>query len=418
MITIHKPEIVEHDGKVRIQTAIDIDGEKKQIWFEVDPEYAEYLCPERSDAYVIGLLSWAMRHKHDITCEVPMGEELHYQISTYLIPSLAKNSKVLYPTKIVADLADTPVSNAGAIGTGISCGIDSMHVLASQAENGHLYPSLKITHLIHNNVGSHGVGRRAELLHPGVKANAVKFANEIGLKIITTDSNFAESFWEGHWHHLFMQTYSDCFAIYMLQKLWKVYFYASDGGGDFSTFNIVNSEKNGPYKYDLLSLSCFSTQSLTIYSEGGAKTRFEKTKTVVTYPPAKKYLNVCVFSVSNCGECWKCSRTLLALDALNQLDDFQAVFDIDHYKSHRWRYYCRLYGEKLRGNKYLKGIYEILRPKINVLHRLGGVAWFFAFWGFEFFEWFCNKVPFFSKRYNAYVQDLLDRKAEAGGSRE
>jgi hypothetical protein len=143
MITIGNPSIIESGNKVRIQNTIDIDGKCEQVWFELDAEYAEFLCPDRSDAYVIGLLHYAMSHHHDITCEVPMGEELHYQISTYLIPSLAKHSNVLYPTKIIAKLDNMPLPNAGAVGTGLSCGIDSFHVLASQND---LYPSLKITH--------------------------------------------------------------------------------------------------------------------------------------------------------------------------------------------------------------------------------------------------------------------------------
>jgi len=290
-----------------------------------------------------------------------------------------------------------------------------LHVLANQAATGDLYPSLKVTHLAHNNVGAHGIGQRAEILHAALDANAVNFANAVGLKIISTNSNYAEVFSEGilHWHHVLTYTYSSCFAIYMLQKLWKAYLYAS-AGGDFSTFNIVNTEKNDPCCYDLLSLDCFSTESLKIYSEGGTKTRFEKTKTVITYPPAETYLNVCIYSTSNCGECFKCIRTLLSLDALNKLDDYHAVFDINRYKSHRGRYYCYLYGEKLLNNLYLADVYVALRSKINIFHRLGGIGWFIASRGFDIFDWFCTNIPFLSKRYNEKVQAYLLRKALAG----
>ena len=359
MITITKPSIFEFGDKVRIQNTVDIDGKEENLWFEVPSEYAEYLCPERSDAYVIGLLNYAMRHQHDITCEVPMGEELHYQISTYLIPSLAKHSKVLYPTTIFSALDCTPISNAGGVGTGLSCGIDSFHVLANHVDCP--YPSLKLTHFTHNNVGSHGIGDQAEIKRQNRETHSIKCANEIGLKIITTNSNYGDIFRQ---NHLLTHTYSSCFAIYMLQKLWRVYFYASSGY-NFSGFIIKDSEKRPPGHYELLSLDCFSTKSLKIYSEGGAKTRLEKTKTIVDYPLAKKYLNVCLTQFTNCGKCAKCRRTLLALDALDQLDKFHSIFDIDYYKSNRYEYYCWLYKENIHGNEMIREIYDLLSPKVK-----------------------------------------------------
>lgn len=90
MITIHRPDFSQRGEYARIQSLVDIDGNRNTIWFEVRREYGEYLCWERSDAFVIGLLNYAMRNGHDITCEAPMGEDLHYQITTYLIEAIAK----------------------------------------------------------------------------------------------------------------------------------------------------------------------------------------------------------------------------------------------------------------------------------------------------------------------------------------
>jgi hypothetical protein len=411
MITIGKPSIFEFDGKVRIQNTIDVDGHREALWFDVEPEYAEYLCPERSDAYVIGLLHYAMSHQHDITCEVPMGEELHYQISEYLIPSLAKHSKVLYPTKIFTALDSTVMQNAGAVGTGMSCGIDSLHVLANQTDN--VPPALRVTHIAHFNVGAHSISEfrlmdnagvhKTELRYNQHEANVVRFANDAGLKVVLTNSNFknrsnfAKLIQQGH-HY--MHTYASCFAIYMLQKLWNVYYYASSGA-DFSEFTIVNSEKNASGLHDLLSLACFSTKSLKIYSEGGAKSRLEKTKQVITYPLAKKYLNVCNFHVHNCGRCGKCRRTLLSLDALNSLEEFRAVFDIDYYNSHRNSYYIWLCHKRMRNHPFAKGpddayakeLYEVLSPRINLYHRLVGCLITCVFFIGLCFE----KIPILSK---------------------
>jgi len=104
MIIIRKPGIVNEGGKSRLQAPFNIDGKVNNVWFEVDKKYGKYLCYERSDAFVIGVLNYAMRNGHDIKCETPMGEELKYQITTYLIDAVFKGSKKLYKTKIFTEI--------------------------------------------------------------------------------------------------------------------------------------------------------------------------------------------------------------------------------------------------------------------------------------------------------------------------
>ena len=434
MITIRKPEIFEHNGKVRIQNIIDIETgngkESKNLYFDIGPEFAQYLCPERSDAYVIGLLNYAMRNKHDITCEVPMTERLYYQITTYLIPTLSNHSKVLHPTAILTALERESIANAGAVGTGMSCGVDSLHVMAAQyaaQESGHSKESGDqylpngepiVTHLVHANVGAHGIGERARILYPGVEANASNFANEAGLPIINIDSNWAEFIWDGYLTQAWMHPYSNCMVVYLLQKLWNTWLYASSGVA-FSEFNVINTEERKPCRHELLLFDCFSTDRLKIYTEGGTKTRLQKMQTVVNYPLSKKYLNVCWLTSSNCSRCAKCSYTLVILDALNQLDEFSSVFDIAYYKANRWRYYTRLYSDKLLGDSYMQDVYVALRRRINVFHRLLGFGRCIGqrFW--EIFQWrICTRIPSLSRWFNKKAQEWSDRKAGVDSTRE
>lgn len=127
MITIHRPEFSQQGEYARIQSLVDIDGSRNVVWFEVRREYGKYLCWERSDAFVIGLLSYAMRNGHDITCEAPLGEDLHYQITTYLVKAIAKGDARMYHTRIMAAVDHNELPCGNAVGTGISCGIDSFH---------------------------------------------------------------------------------------------------------------------------------------------------------------------------------------------------------------------------------------------------------------------------------------------------
>ena len=131
MLTIKQPRIERSERNVRMITDIVENKCVKTVWIEVDKKYEPYLCTERADAFVIGFLHYAMSHNHDIICEVPMGEYLYYQITTYLIDAIAKGSPLMHNIKITADVDQNDLPCGGKVGTGISCGIDSLHVLAA-----------------------------------------------------------------------------------------------------------------------------------------------------------------------------------------------------------------------------------------------------------------------------------------------
>ena len=141
-----------------------------------------------------------------------------------------------------------------------------------------------------------------------------------------------------------------------MQKMWKVYYYASSGY-DYSTFTIIDNDNNSSDRYELLSLQCFSTSGLKIYNEGGAKTRFQKIVEIIHDPYAQKYLHVCTSKPYNCSVCPKCKRTLVALDLLDALDSFSDVFDIEYYKKNRKDYYLWLYNQHKAGDLMNEPVY-------------------------------------------------------------
>lgn len=186
---IGAPRIERRGGRARLTAEIRIgEDDVRPLWFEVEEKYGQYLCAERADAFLIGLLNFAQRERLDIVCEAPVTARLLYQIRTYLIPSLARNSKVLHETRIEAPMDDTPMANAGGVGTGISCGVDSLHVVKNYARSP--YPGLSLTHLCLNNVGafwSENGGRQ----YAWQAEHARQFAREYGFELIVSDSNLA-----------------------------------------------------------------------------------------------------------------------------------------------------------------------------------------------------------------------------------
>ena len=151
MIILNKPYIKKEKNKSRLVFDFKIDEDKKQIWFEVNNEYSKYLSDDRVDAIVIGLLNYAMKNNHDIKSDSYITEELLYKLKTYLIPSLSKNAEGLHNINIDIKTIETS-STANGVGTGCSCGIDSMHAILNHIKIKE--KQFKLTHLCINNVGA------------------------------------------------------------------------------------------------------------------------------------------------------------------------------------------------------------------------------------------------------------------------
>ena len=358
MIKIHQPQLIQGNEFAKLQALIDIDGVLNNLWIKVDTKYGKYLCWERSDAFIVGLLSYAMRNGHDITCEAPVGEYLYYQIGNYLIDAVCKGSGVLYKTKVIAPVDSSNLENAGAVGTGISCGIDSFHALSCHSDS--KYKKHNITHLAFNNVGSHGIGPEARKLYGERKEIAEDFCREYNYELVESDSNIMDL---DLTEFVLVHTYLNAFISLSLQKLYSIYYYAS--GYSFMEFSLKQNDKHDCAFYDLLSLDMFSTPSLRFYSEGATLSRFEKTKEVANYPPSYRYLSVCFTDAKNCGYCEKCKRTILTLDALNKLELYKDVFDVNYYRLHQREYLVMLYQQWKAGNSYYAELYPFFKKKIT-----------------------------------------------------
>jgi hypothetical protein len=364
MIKIEQPEIINNERESILQTYLTIDTRREPVWFKVDKKYGRYLCYERGDAFLIGILNYAMRNKHDIVSEAPISEDLYYNIETYLVNAVASYNNLFYRTSITAPVASSPLPCAGAVGTGISCGVDSLHSLICQTNL--KFTKHNITHLAFNNVGSHGEGEKAEELYRQ-RLNPVKeFAKEYNFELVSGDSNIMNVIEQEHFKS---HTYSSIFCVYCLQKLYSVYYYAS-AGYQYHEFSLVELPESSPGRYEMLLLPLLSTHSLRIYSEGEGLTRLQKLNSVVTYEPSYKYLNVCLKTVNNCNRCEKCVRTILGIDALGSLEKYKNVFDIDYYyKNQKWYLQQMLYQMARKKHDYYE-IYPFFLNKITIIMRL------------------------------------------------
>lgn len=310
------------EGQARLCADITLNGRGTTLWFGVEESQADYLCLQRSDAFVLALLPTAMRGGYSVTCETPMSQRLHYQLENYLIPSLCAAGELYHPVSIQAPLASEPIQNKGGVGTGFSGGVDCLYTIMTHSEKS-TYP---LTHLALFNVGVfEGPGFR-EGFRKSCR-NAQKFADEMGLELVGLDSNISQVLPE---RYIDVVTFRLLAGAMALQGLFSTYLISSSR--DFSEFSI---DLHNCGTFDLLTLHCSQTESLKLYSAGGQTHRMNKLAALADWEPAQRWLHPCIYGhvgQPNCSRCKKCIADMLTLYAYGKLHHFDKVFDVSSFE--------------------------------------------------------------------------------------
>jgi hypothetical protein len=356
MITLFQPEKVNSKGNVRLQAKFELSGNENVLWYETSEKYGSYMTSERSDAFLVGLLWLALRNGEDIKVIGPLSEKLFYTLNYHLIPFLAQLYKYKQIKVLCDNLVSTPLPNAGAVGTGLSCGIDSLSTICSHQEEP-VPSNYQISHLTFFNVGSNemmGRSKWREKMFNDRAALSAACAKELGKELIIVDSNLNDilqmSFVRTH-------TLRNISALLVFQKLFNKYYYSSGYQTTKLKYNYDAAS------YDVISLPLLSTENVTFLSFGGNFTRVQKTQMVANMEISYKYLNVCLTNIHNCGRCLKCKRTLLTLEVLGAIDKYRHIFNLDAYFKERDSYLLEVI--QSRGSDPLfKEIYdEMVRTK-------------------------------------------------------
>lgn len=352
MITIGRPYLCPEGDRVSLRAKMELGGQTREAYFSVEAEYGPYLTQERSDAFVVGFLSTAMRLGEDIYCEAPITKRLEYQLNHYLIPTLAQNTEIYHAITVHGPTAEEPLPCAGAVGTGWTGGVDCMYTLSHhlQAEE----PGFRVTHLLIANNGAMESSHNQELLAYMANKTRSGIAKELGLKVISVDTNL---------HLLQDETFLAVVAFRMpatvlaVQKLFGVFLHSSSI--DFSRF--VIDQFSSAY-YELLLLSSFETDCTAFYSACGSVPRIQKLKELSEIPMAQRYLHPCIYAHRpNCCQCGKCVRTMGALYALGTLDNFREVFDVDGFYAHKEDYLADILVHK--DNLHYREVLQVLSQR-------------------------------------------------------
>ncbi|MDX2254935.1 MAG: hypothetical protein NW214_05415, partial [Pseudanabaenaceae cyanobacterium bins.39] len=186
---IYPPQLVREEEQVKITALVEYAGGTENLWYAVDRHYGDFLTIAKLDAFVVGLLPFAMQQNEDIYVNGALSEKLFYNLTHAFIKILTLLIPSLHPIKIIPEDLDDGKrhSTIGGVATGFSGGIDSFCTLIDHLNNSAVPQSYQLTHLVLNNVGSHGAGGRN--LFQKRYQRLLAFAQEVQLPLIKIDSN-------------------------------------------------------------------------------------------------------------------------------------------------------------------------------------------------------------------------------------
>jgi hypothetical protein len=353
MLTIHHPEIIERENETVLQAKFECGNIKDVLWFSTTKEFGSYLCHERGDAFLVAMLLYAMKRGEDIHILAPISERLYYTLTKHFVKVIADIFPGYHQIQITGDVDSVHLENAGGVGTGLSCGIDSFYTVIEHTDES-CHPDYKLTHLAFFNVGAsgdYGGDHARDLFQQRIEA-VRRCADELQLPLVILDSNINEIL---DMNYVPTHTYRNVAAVLALQKLFKTYYYSS--GYSLRQFELSHAESS---HYDVYALDMLSTNGTKFFSSGEIYSRVEKTDIVSNYPLSYDYLNVCVSAVTNCSRCHKCQRTLVTLDLLGKLDLYNKVFNLNDYQMNRSKYFGMVLGGR-KDDPFKQEIYDAIK---------------------------------------------------------
>ncbi len=355
VIKIGKPYVtkIKETGKARLCSNVQYKDEKKTLYFEVDEKNADYLCVDRCDAFLVGLLHTAMYENMNICCDDVVSQRLLFQLTTYYIPIISDNLDDMNQIEISAVGTAKKVESANAVVTGLSGGADSFYTLLKYTKEN--MGSYGLTHGIFNNIVSADINdERIRIQHNKDVEDKKRIADELGIEFVELYSNLFQFYsFPGIFNHYFTMQYMS--AAFALAGLFGVFYFSSSYTLKSFSLNYKKIPSGAPF--DLFTLNCVTTDTLSFYSAGMEVERYNKMEFFAKSPIVQKNLHVCGalndlggpkdIKKLNCGTCMKCSRAIVTLELLGELEKYDSVIDTTLYRKNKKKFIGRyLAGDK------------------------------------------------------------------------
>lgn len=356
MFTLSNLKKYTKDGWCYLSCDFSVTGmknpfEEKTMWVAVEEKNGDMLADNVYDPFVLVPVMLGMYFKQDVHIDGNISRRLYHNMQHYLMNIFNRFSERVSSVKFTVNGFDSVTRGGDLIGTGISCGVDSLVTIYDNFIN-EKDPNFKINSLFFVNCGTHGDFEdkaTQKRYQDRVTLNRTG-AEELGLPMYLVNSNlhaFSHKFGENQVGYLAIYS-----CILSLQKYIKRYYTSSNYSYD-EIARYTNLSKD----YDIAEYSesfmphLVSTEIFELVIDGCQYTRAEKTERISDWTFAQKHLNVCVPCLNggkNCSNCTKCMWTLIPLEAMGKLENFKEVFDLETYSKNafRWKcYFLRNYGK-------------------------------------------------------------------------
>lgn len=386
MITINQPYIYSTGEKARLESRIydDVVNKEFKIWYEVDHEYEKYLCTEVSDAFLEVCLQRAVYEEQDIHIQGNVSPMLLHNTIGVHIPFLATMFQKKEIT-VTSDRSQEIRFSGTAVGTGCSLGVDSLSTIYQHISSD-CVPAYRLTHLTLFNTYHFG-NMSQERQNIALEESRIKsqvFADEMGLPLVVVNTNLIDLVNDLPITNLQLVGYFTISCSLALQKLFSKYLFASNYSAEYTEMDYEDFEHAENIWGPLL-----GNENVEIIISDAFMKRTEKTRLISENPLTRKYLDVCwaTFFANektsgswylegrkhrNCGWCEKCRRTLITLDVLGKLSEYEDIFDIDKYNVYKKIYTVKVVANS-KNNLYYRDIYEMMIEEGFPLPILGKI---------------------------------------------
>lgn len=312
-------------------------SEFKKLYIAVPKEFEAYLDETSADPFVISFIQIAAKYDEEIIVEdASVSVELADNIENVLIPTFNKLKLGSGKTKIVADKVLEEASDKKIGATGISCGVDSFYAILSNLKENNKELPIDACCVICGKKNIEEIEK--QFVEKNKKRKTV--CDSLSLKFIPIFNNF-NYFIEPEFNNDFQiyHTFYRVGVITSIKNLIGWYYYATGYVDDKMVLDLHDTAC-----YENIIRKVINYNSFKMLSSGSNTNRFEKTKYISKENVVRNYLDVCYHgehhneNYLNCSSCAKCIRTMVTLDMLGILENFNNIFDVDLFKKKKWEY--------------------------------------------------------------------------------
>ena len=315
------------------------------MWIAVKNENADMLTTDVYNMFLFLPLYMSMFYHTDLHIHGCVSKVLYRNVCDYIQPILCSFSDDLSKVKVTVDGFREAEGEHKIIGTGLSCGVDNLSTIYKYYYK-EVDSDYRINGLFMLNCGWHGYyddPKTIPLFLERCNKNEA-FADELKVDFYAVNSNL-HAFLNSSMFSLgdrisYFLIYTCIFGLE--RAIGKYYLSSSLSYNEIITFGDRARNRDFSEYADSYALPLMHSEKLSLVSDGCQYSRSEKTEKISDWSMVKKYLNVCCVNTGyeNCSVCNKCTRTLVSLEAMGKLNEYDKVFNIDAYKKIAFKTKC------------------------------------------------------------------------------